>query len=396
MSYTWLYKIKYSDRNNYEKVYSARYNGESTYRYNFNIGTYPAFVVVDTEMMKLISQILMIDKQLYIMQSDLPIVALDNFKHKCLVDEVKQTNDLEGVASTRKEINDILYRRTRGSSRLKGIVNKYAMLLYDNDIALSSCSDIRKLYDELVLPEIKQSDSENIPDGNVFRQGQVYVKDKMTGDVIHTGIYPESKITEYMTSLLATINSKEYNPLINIAVIHYMFGYIHPFYDGNGRMSRFISSYLLSKNIEQIISYRLSYAIKKDTAKYYKMFKLTNDDDNRGDMTKFTLYFMELIRDTMAELYHKFYDYLEMLEEKQKKISETDYEDGCKDVLYILTQNTLFNNEGLSIGMLSGILRRSDATLRKCIKLLEENDDVIKIKARPYRYDANIKRIGQR
>lgn len=390
MAYKWLYKIKYSNKNDYEKTYYERYNSDSTYRYDFCVHSYPAFVVVNTELAKLIYEIQDLDKQLYIIQSQLPTVALDNYKRKCLVDEVKQTNELEGVASTRKEINDILYNRNRSNTRLNGIVNKYAMLLTGDDIALSSCTDVRNLYDELVLTEVIGSNSENKPDGNIFRKEQVYVRDKNTGEVIHTGTYPETETIEYMTSLLSILDDNKYNPLINIAVMHYMFGYIHPFYDGNGRMSRFISSYLLSKNLEQIISYRLAYAIKKDTAKYYKMFKLTNDKDNRGDLTMFTIYFMELIRDILINLNRKFSDYNDMLNTYLEQIKNSEYDDISKSVLYILIQNTLFNNEGLSIENLSGILNKSSTTIRKIVKLLEEKDEVLKIKARPYQYAAKI------
>ena len=65
-----------------------------------------------------------------------------------------------------------------------------------------------------------------------------------------------------MTKGLNILNNDEYDYMIRIAVFHYIFGYIHPFYDGNGRTSRFISSYLLSKNLLPIVSYKLASTIK--------------------------------------------------------------------------------------------------------------------------------------
>ncbi len=35
--------------------------------------------------------------------------------------------------------------------------------------------------------------------------------------------------------------------LVSIAVFHYLFGYVHPFYDGNGRMARYLSSIFCSE-----------------------------------------------------------------------------------------------------------------------------------------------------
>ena len=52
--------------------------------------------------------------------------------------------------------------------------------------------------------------------------------------------------------------------LIRISIFHYLIGYIHPFYNGNGRLSRFVSSYLLSRDLEPLLSYRLSYTIKEN------------------------------------------------------------------------------------------------------------------------------------
>ena len=66
-----------------------------------------------------------------------------------------------------------------------------------------------------------------------------------SGKVIHSGIYPEEKLNEAMTAALDFLNDDNIDILIRISAFHYLFGYIHPFYDGNGRTSRFISSHLL-------------------------------------------------------------------------------------------------------------------------------------------------------
>lgn len=57
-------------------------------------------------------------------------------------------------------------------------------------------------------------------------------------------------------------NENNVGPLVKIAVFHYLFGYAHPFYNGNGRTSRFISSYLLCNILNQSIALRISYTIK--------------------------------------------------------------------------------------------------------------------------------------
>ena len=96
---------------------------------------------------------------------------------------------------------------------------------------------------------------------------------------------PESRIIETVEQSLSVLNDNDIDIFIRIAVFHYLFGYIHPFYDGNGRTSRFISSYLLSRELTPLIGFRLSYTIKENISKYYKAFEVCNDPHNKGELT---------------------------------------------------------------------------------------------------------------
>ena len=392
MGYDALEKIKYSDRTNYEKVYQERYNSESSYRYDFNVNGYGAFVFVNQDILSLVSDIFILDKKLSKLKGSVPKVAVEQFRRKCLVDEIQQSNDMEGVASTRKEIKDSLENKLP-NSRFNGIVNKYEHLNTDEEIPLSDCMDIRKLYDEIILDEIKASDKGNIPDGDIFRKSKVYVSDNNTGRTIHTGLYPETKIIEAMSSLLAALKNPEYNELINIAVTHYMIGYIHPFYDGNGQLSRFISSYLISEVLEEIVSYRLAYTIKQNLNAYHKIFKDTNNENNRGDLTPFTIYFLKLIKTSISELINYFDEASTTLYYFRKKLVNMNKTDDYKDVFDILIQNAMFGIEGLSIEKLSSITGKSDYIVRKNVQLIEMDNLVKKAKTRPYLYTANLDKL---
>ena len=394
MDYKWLYKIKYSDRKEYTNEYENRYNGVSTYKYGFKVGSSPAFVVINTEILQMVSRIQKLDKELLRLETVLPRLALDQYYQKCLIDEVQQTNELEGIASTRKEIKNILVKK-EDNSRLLGIIQKYQLLGTNDTIPLNNCTDIRELYNDLVLEEVKESNPDNVPDGDIFRKDNVYVKDKASGEVIHKGLYPETSIIQSMTSLLSILDNPTYNMLINISVIHYMFGYIHPFYDGNGRMSRFISSYLLSKELEHIIGYRLAYTIKKDTRKYYKMFKLTNEDVNMGDLTPFTIYFLELIETSLSDLTRYFKDQSAKLDFYHSKILSSNMSEDNKDLAFILVQNTLFAFEGLSVNELSAIYKKSSSKIRTMITELDSIGILNILKKRPYLYNANLDKINE-
>lgn len=396
MKYQYLYKVKYSDYNHYEQEYKERYNNISTYRYDFNVGINPAFVVITPEILQLITNIQSLDKRLFVLKTHLPSVALSQFTQKSLIDEVKLTNELEGVASTRKEIKEVLYNMSDKSNRLHGIVQKYALLITSDKVPLNNCRDIRNLYDDFVLTEVTNTDEKNIPDGDIFRKDNVYVKNKSTGKTIHTGLYPETKIIEVMSSLLSMLNNSEYNPFINIAVMHYMFGYVHPFYDGNGRMSRFISSYLLSKQIDRLVGFRLAYTIKKDIKKYYKMFDLTNDKLNKGDLTPFTIYFLELIEMSLMDLINYFSDQIKKLEFYDEKINEhLNQPIDHRKALFIAVQATVFGDDGIDVNELSIAIKKSVSTTRKIVNRLCDDGFLLKKKSRPVLYNANLDKISE-
>lgn len=189
---------------------------------------------------------------------------------KILIDEAKQTNDIENVYSTRKELEERLEEvsqpnyRSKLDKRFEGLVNKYLMLMKGNDIPLSTCQDIRNIFDELVSTEIKKDNPNNLPDGQIFRKDGVDVTAASgTQKVIHRGLHPEAKIIEYVSKGISLLQNVNINPFVRISIFHYLFGYIHPFYDGNGRVNRFISSYLLSKELHISVALALSGAIKK-------------------------------------------------------------------------------------------------------------------------------------
>ena len=271
MDYHILKKYRYTNRNQFESIYSSRYKNELALHYDFEIHGFPCFSLPTTEILNLTSRIYKLTQTLIYLKSKLPQIALEQYTQTCLVDEVKLTNEIEGVNSTRREIQDILNTQsiTKKNMRLYGLVQKYNLLKNSEKISIHNCSDIRNIYNELVSEEIKNNDPLNLPDGIFFRRKSVSVYSPHMKE-IHRGISGETEIIACMEKALFILHNKSIPPLIRISVFHYLFGYIHPFYDGNGRTNRFISSYLLSKELEPLISYHLAKTIKQNISKYYK------------------------------------------------------------------------------------------------------------------------------
>lgn len=362
----------------YKEEYERRFNDEDTIHLPVNIGENPAFICQTPEIYKRIINIARLDKKVFQFYNGclLPGIAIDQFTKRCLIDEILLTNDIEGVYSTRKEIGDIVQDLSSHDrkNRFVGLVMKYVMLEQSADITFKTCRDIRKVYDDIFYEEIKATDPENLPDGEIFRKSGVEVQ-SATQKVIHKGLYPESKIIEAFEQSLSVLNDSDIDIFIRIAVFHYLFGYIHPFYDGNGRTSRFISSYLLSKHLTPLIGFRLSYTIKENITKYYKAFDVCNNPQNKGELTAFVEMFLKIVELSMHQL-------LETLEEKKQK---WDYYSKRIDTLpnaektdisrlyNLLIQAKLFSNIGISREELIEELRLSENTVRSRLKLIPES-----------------------
>lgn len=153
-----------------------------------------------------------------------------------------------------------------------------------------------------------------------------------------------------MNQSLQFLNDESYEYLIRIAVFHYLFGYIHPFYDGNGRTSRLISSYLLSQRLNNLIGYRISYTIKEHITKYYEAFKVCNHVNNRGDLTPFVMMFLDIVDTSMKQLCASLQEKLQKLHHYVSQISQfPNAEQGGMSELYsFLIQAALFSNIGIS------------------------------------------------
>ena len=373
MSYESLGKIYYKNNEKYEDVYQSRFNSEFTIKFDFNIGEHQSFLVINNDILTLVSAIMKSDKNLSKASLGLPPIALKYFLKRCLIDEIQITNEIEGVRSTKREIRALVdtKEKSKEKKRLYGLVQKYKLLLSDINFSLDTCEDIRTLYDEFVLAEVERENVKNIPDGKIFRKDMVEIISP-SQKVIHKGVFPEEKIIDLLTKALNVLKVIDINPLVKIALFHYMFGYIHPFYDGNGRVSRFISSYLLNKELEKMVGFSLSNSIKNKISKYYDIFKITNEQKNKGDMTPFVIGFLELIKDGVENLYNVIESKKEQLDFYQKIIN--GYADDNKSViniLYVLVQNALFDDEGLDVVRLSQITKLSDSSIRAKLKDLK-------------------------
>jgi len=402
MKYKPLRSLYYQNKDEYKNEYEKRVNSPATVFFDIKINGNMGFIVADWEVVSLIETIGRNNAEAAEIFCALPGVAQEYYKRKCLIDEIQTTNDIEGIHSTRKEIKDALGADETGKrlTRFQGIAKKYEKLLQTSpqNLPLKTCADIRNLYDEIVSREI---DPDEQPDGIIFRNKTVFVFSP-TQQKRHEGVNPEKKIIETMEEALRILEARDLPILIRIAVFHYFFGFIHPFYDGNGRMSRFISSYLLKENSFPLLALDLSHTIKEHKKAYYDAFRICNDKKNMGDVTPFAITFLEFLEMSSARMKENLREGAHRLERLRevidKKLGKDDKQRERKGkLLFLLLQNALFALEPFSMQELQHYMGCSRTTLEKLISALtDEGFPVITDKkTRPHGYTLDPDRLDE-
>ena len=141
---------------------------------------------------------------------------------------------------------------------------------------------------------VTDSTLENPEDEGVFRNREVFVGNRFTGEVIYK---PPStdKVSLLVDDFLNWFNSEEVNEfdsVIHAGITHYEIVRIHPFIDGNGRTARVMATMVLYKRGFDVKRFfTLDDYYDHDRSSYYKALK--NVDQKNLDITDWLEYFTE-------------------------------------------------------------------------------------------------------
>ena len=128
------------------------------------------------------------------------------------------------------------------------------------------------------------------------------LKNAQTGAVIYLPPQDPAEIQELMTNLEQFINDPElsdYDPLVKMAIIHYQFESIHPFYDGNGRTGRILNIlYLILTGLQKLPILYLSNHIIQHKSDYYRLLQGVRE---KGDWESWISYMIRGVENTAKE-----------------------------------------------------------------------------------------------
>ena len=110
------------------------------------------------------------------------------------------------------------------------------------------------------------------------------LKNAATGETIYTPPQDINVINQLMGNLEKFINEPtvcDYDPIVKMAIIHFQFESIHPFYDGNGRTGRIINIlYLIMERLQDLPILYLSNYINQNKSDYYRLLQEVREKDN--------------------------------------------------------------------------------------------------------------------
>lgn len=306
MKYPELAKLYYADTSSSRdtaaaRELEARLLADSTFRLGFETPVGELFIACPRELSVLNEQVLRTEREVSSLINDLPPLAAHAALRGLVLDEVVSTNAIEDIHSTRRQVKDALNTlpyRTSGTKRFRELATLYLNIIDGTHIPLDTLEDLRAVYDEVTRGEIP---ADKQPDSQLFRATGVDIVQGGTR-IVHSGLEPEGKIQEALKVMLATAKRADIPSLYRSIAAHYLFEYVHPFYDGNGRTGRFLLSLMLSDTLSAATALSLSRTIAEHRDAYYRAFKTTEKALNHGELTFFVHAMLTLIHQAQLSI----------------------------------------------------------------------------------------------
>lgn len=357
--------------------------------------SYSLYYILLPEHLWLIKTIVARSKEIMRLVDPLPGLARERIGLSQLVTEIQSSNDIEGVRSTRQEIETAVnLMHSSKKVRFKSAVERYNAVLNSEKPKVEDLQTIRNLYDKTIIEEI---DEDSYPDGKLFRKNSVWISDVLRGDFVHAGDNDEEEISSDLLKLIKYMNLDTESDLIKSIISHYIFEYIHPFYDGNGRLGRYLLSSYLSYKLDPFSALSISEAIKQNKEKYQKAFTEVSNPLNRGELTFFIKDLLGIIIKGQENVSVSLLDANRKMQITVDFIEELDFPSIEKNLLFLMIQSLLFafGDRYMTNIELFELLKDkySRTKVDNAMKGLEKKDFVYKISKNPLAYSLNLDKL---
>ena len=295
-----------------------------------------------------------------------------------VLQEAKDSSEIENIITTHDEL-------FRAGLDIASVTNETKEVQYYREALLKGYELVRDngLLLKRDIVTIQKILEQN--DAGVRRQSGTVLKNAATGEVVFTPPQEYEVIQELLANLEQYINEpNELDTLVNMAIIHYQFETIHPFYDGNGRTGRIINIlYLILKELLDIPILYLSSYIIKHKADYYRLLQEVRTKEN---WEEWILYILDGVEQTSLATVELVNDIHRLMGETKEKIKEELPKIYSKDLVEILFMHPYTKIEFLVSGL--DITRQ---TASKYLNQLEEIGIVSNIRIQNSKFYINDK-----
>lgn len=237
-------------------------------------------------------------------------MVLASLRETAALQSTHYSTKIEGNRLTKKEVKEVILKgeRVRGKERDENeILGYYEALSWLEHLALKK----QDLSEHLIkkLHALVMGGGRKTVKPTPYREGQNVIKDGATGQIVY--LPPEaSDVSTLMGELVQWINhalSTEVPVPLIAAIAHYQFATIHPYYDGNGRTARLLTTFLLHRygyDLKGIYSLDAYYA--NNLSEYYGSLAVGSHNYYMGraeeDITHWIAYFCEGIEQSFSHV----------------------------------------------------------------------------------------------
>lgn len=232
--------------------------------------------------------------------------GFERLRDAAIIESVRGSSAIEGIVTTKARLAELVQGAeplTHGEREMLGYRNALQEIYTPGFSADLSEDYIRHLH-ALLLGET------SVQAGN-YKQEDNWIQERDDRGRISVRFtpVPAAETPEAMGQLVLAFREAHQdarvNDLLLVACVVVDFLCIHPFMDGNGRVSRLLTTMLLQRVGFDICRYvSVEGMIDKHKAEYYDALKASSDGwhDNRNDYTPFALYLLRILYACYREL----------------------------------------------------------------------------------------------
>jgi Fic family protein len=273
--------------------------------------------------------------------------------------EARESSAIENIVTTQDELyKNITIKSAEMDSSAKEVIDYRKAIYKGYDIIKE-----RKLLSISDITKIQEIIAEN--NAGIRKLPGTSLVNANANEIIYTPPQSYDEICFLPSNFCQYLNDNE-NSLWKMAVLHYQFEIIHPFYDGNGRTGRIINVlYLLLKNyLDTPILYLSSFIINnKDT--YYALFQEIRE---KNIWENWVLFILDGVDKTSKQALEKVRSIKELLESTLEGVKKN-----CPKIYSKELVELIFENPYSKIDFLVSNLNINRKTASKYLKELEAN-----------------------